>query len=513
MNNRIQRKAGVILSYIVIITNTLIQLLYTPLLIRSLGQSEYGLYSLVASIISYLTILDLGFGNAIIVYTSKYRAKGEKEKEKKLHGMFKIIFIIIGIASALLSFILCLNANAIFGNTMNTIEIQKMKIMLIILSFNLFISFSFSIYSSIISAYEEFVYQKVVSLISSILKPLIMVPLLLIGFKSIALCIVITMVNVFVVLSNYYFCKRKLSISTRFVGFDKKIFRIILGYSIWIFLAVIVDKVNWSVDNFILGAVSGTIAISIYSIASTINQLFISLSTAISGIMLPKVSKMIAQNASKEKLTREMIKVGRIQNYIIFLMCSGLVLFGKDFIIIWAGTGFEESYYVALLLVIPISIPLIQNLGLSIMQAMNKYKFKAVSTMIMSIINIIISIFFAKKWGATGAALGTCISLVVCNIVIINIYYYICLKLDIIKFWKSIIKQSIPFIIPILAIMIIMNITTFTGIMSFILYGSFYVIFFIITAYCFSMNSYEKEIVSNVLLKIGLGRKKNERNY
>ena len=60
MINSNQRKSGVVLSYVSIILNTLIQLLYTPLLIRMLGQSEYGLYSLVSSIIGYLTVLDLG---------------------------------------------------------------------------------------------------------------------------------------------------------------------------------------------------------------------------------------------------------------------------------------------------------------------------------------------------------------------------------------------------------------------------------------------------------------------
>jgi O-antigen/teichoic acid export membrane protein len=59
-------------------------------------------------------------------------------------------------------------------------------------------------------------------------------------------------------------------------------------------------------------------------------------------------------------------------------MCSGLVLFGKRFILWWAGDGFEESYYVALILIIPICFPLIQNLGISVMQAMNKFKFKAI---------------------------------------------------------------------------------------------------------------------------------------
>ena len=69
------RKIGAILSYVSIIASTVISLIYTPFMIKSLGQSEYGLYSLINSVIGYLTLLDLGFGNAIVVYTSRYRAQ------------------------------------------------------------------------------------------------------------------------------------------------------------------------------------------------------------------------------------------------------------------------------------------------------------------------------------------------------------------------------------------------------------------------------------------------------
>ena len=135
MNDSTERKRGAILSYVSIIVNTLIQLLYTPLLIRMLGQSEYGLYSLVASIIGYLTIMDLGFGNAIIVYTAKYRAQGKIEEEKKLHGMFNLVFKIIGVVAALIGIVLFFNVNNIFGNKMTDIELHKMQIMMLILSF------------------------------------------------------------------------------------------------------------------------------------------------------------------------------------------------------------------------------------------------------------------------------------------------------------------------------------------------------------------------------------------
>lgn len=504
MSKNNQRKSGIILSYLSIIINTVVQLLYTPLLIRQLGQSEYGLYSLVASIIGYLTVLDLGFGNAIIVFTAKYREQKRYAEEKKLHGMFKVIFIFIGIIAAVLGLILYFNINNIFGKSMNSMEIHKMKIMMLILSFNLMFTFSFSIYNSIISAYERFIFQKLLSIFSVILKPIIMIPLLFMGYKSITMCIVITIVNVLISILNYLYCKNKLKISTKFSGFDKNIFKVILGYSIWIFVGNIVDKANWSVDNFVLGAVSGTVAVSIYSIAATLNQMFISLSTAISGVLLPKMSKLVARNASNEELTNEMIKVGRLQNYVIFLMCSGLVLVGKKFIRIWAGIGFEESYYVALLLIIPMCVPLIQNLGLSIMQAMNKYKFKSISTAIMAVINIVISIFLSKKWGAVGAAIGTCLSLVVCNIFMINIYYYKVLKLDIIKFWRDIFRQTTPFLIPIIFIVLLMHFTNLDDIVGLITYGSIYTFIYCIVAYCLSMNSYEKDLVKKFLIKFHL---------
>ena len=508
MSESKQRKLGAILSYTSIAVNSLIQLLYTPLLIRMLGQSEYGLYSLVASIIGYLTVLDLGFGNAIVVYTSKYRAQNKLDEEKKLHGMFKIVFIIIGIIAGIIGMLLYLNINNVFDKTMTTIELEKMRIMMIILTINLVLTFSFGIYNSIISAYEKFVFQKLLAILNSILKPILMIPLLFLGYKSITMCLIITIINIVVLFSNYIYCKKKLNISTKFLGFDIVLFKTIIGYSIWIFLGVIVDRVNWSVDNFVLGAVSGTLAVSIYSIAATLNNLFKNLSIAISGVFLPKISKLVANNASTEKLTKEMIKVGRIQNYIIFLMCSGLILFGKQFIMIWAGKGFEESYYVALLLIIPVCIPLIQNIGLSIIQALNKFKFKSITSFIMSIINVIISIFFAKKWGATGAALGTCISLLVCNIIIMNFYYFKEIKLNIPKFWKSIIKQTIPFSIPIIIILIIMYYSSFEGLKGLIIYGSIYTIIYVIVAYFLSMNSYEKNLIESILIKLHIKREK-----
>ena len=92
-----QIRTGVVLNYIIIGINAAVGLLYTPYMLRVMGQSEYGLFSLVASIIAYLTILDFGFGNAIVRYTAKLRAENKITEQYEMFGMFMILFSIIGL--------------------------------------------------------------------------------------------------------------------------------------------------------------------------------------------------------------------------------------------------------------------------------------------------------------------------------------------------------------------------------------------------------------------------------
>jgi len=502
MKKNNQRKIGAFLSYISIILSTLVSLLYTPFLISKLGQSEFGLYSLVSSIIGYLTVLDLGFGNAIVVFTSKYRANSEYDKESKMHGMFLLLYSIIGFIVCIIGIILYLNVDLMFSNSMNSLELEKMKIMMLILVFNLAITFMFSIYSSIITAHEKFVFQKILAIANTLIKPLIMIPLLFLGYKSISLCIVITIVNCIVLFLNYFYCKLKLNVKIKYNGFDKKIFKAIFGYSFFIFLGTIVDKVNWSVDQFILGIYCGTTAVSIYSVSSQLNTLFLNLSTAISGVLLPKISQMIAKNVSSEVLTNEFIKVGRIQYYIIFFMASCLTIFGDKFIYLWVGPNFKESYYISLILIIPLCFPLIQNLGLSILQAMNKYRFKAVASVIMSGFNILISIFLTRIYGVIGAAIGTAISLIVCNIIVMNIYYYKVIKINVVQFWKEIFILTIRFIFPVLLILVIMNYINIYTWLSLICCGMSYTILYFLTVYKFCINDYERNVVNSILNKL-----------
>ena len=488
-------KVGAILSYIIIIVNMLIGVLYTPILTQQLGQAEYGLYSLVTSVISYLTILDFGFGNAIIVYTARYRVKNEKEKQEKLHGMFFLIYLIIGIIAGIIGAFIWLNADNLFANSMSAEEISKAKILLGILTFNLIVTFPLSVFSSIITAYEKFVFAKVLNLARIILNPIIMIILLNIGYKSVALVILITVLNITTLILNYLYCKKKLNIRLKFGKLDFSLLKEIMAYSVWVFLNSIIDKINLALDQFVLGIYVGTAAVAVYSVAGNLNQMYMNFSTAISGVLLPRVTEMEERKASNEEFTDIFIKTGRIQYIIMALIITGFVLYGREFInLMWVGPEYDESFFIACILMIPITIPLIQNVGINILQAKNLYKFRVIILFVFAIINVIISIFLAKIYGSIGAAIGTAIALIGGTIIGMNIFYHRKAGINIFEFWKNIAKMSIPVAICVILAIMVKYILPINNNIMLIAHILGYTIIYLIFMWFLGMNNNEKNL-------------------
>lgn len=500
MKNSKEIKLGAILSYIIILANMIIGVLYTPILTEKLGQSEYGLYSLATSIISYLTILDFGFGNAIIIYTARYRVKNEREKQEKLHGMFVLIYSIIGIIAGIIGVFIWINADSLFANSMNAEEIRKAKILLGILTFNLIVTFPLSVFSSIITAYEKFVFAKILNLARIILNPIIMIILLNIGFRSVGLVILTTVLNITTLILNYIYCRKKLKIKLKLGKLDFSLLRDIMAYSVWVFLNSIMDKINWALDQFILGVYVGTVAVAVYSIAGNLNQMYVNFSTAISGVLLPRVTEMEERKASDKEFTDVFIKTGRIQYIVMALIISGFILYGREFInILWVGPDYDQSYFIACLLMIPSTVPLIQNVGLNILQAKNKYKFRVIILLIFAVINVIISIILAQIYGGFGAAMGTAISNILGQIIFMNIFYYKYIKIDIFLFWKNILKMSIPMLVAVIIAILIKQVWKINTSIVLIFQIVIYTCVYAICVWTKSMNYEEKNMIKKLL--------------
>ena len=454
-----QLKAGVVLNYVVIFLNTVVGLLYTPYMLRMMGQSEYGLYSLVASVIAYLTVLDLGFGNAIVRYTAKFRAEKKTEEQYEMFGMFFLLYLVIGIIAFGIGLGLYFNVDTLFGNTMTTVELGRARIMMLLLVANLAFTFPMSIWGSIIQAYEDFVFQKSLNIIRIILNTVVMICLLHFGYKAVAMVVVQTIFNVLTLVINFIYCRRKLNIHIyfRFKHFHWGFLKEVAIYSFWIFLNAIIDRVYWSTGQFVLGAMVGTAAVAVFAIAIQLEGMYMQFSTAISSVFLPKVTAMVATNRSRKEISDLFIRTGRIQYIVLAYILSGFIIFGRQFIELWAGAGYSDAYMISLLFFIPLTVPLIQNLGITILQARNEMKFRSVLYIIIALVSLAMQIVLTSHFGGIGCAMGVSGALVVGQILIMNVYYRRRQDLDIMTFWKEICKMSIIPIVLIISSMLVIR--------------------------------------------------------
>ena len=497
-----QLKIGVILSYITMFAQNIIGILYTPIMLRLLGKSEYGLYQLVYSVVSYLGLLSFGFGSAYVRFYSRYKVKNDEDGIARLNGMFFTIFLIIALITILAGSILVFNVELIFKQGLTPSEISTARILMILMVFNLAVTFPSSVFDSYVTAHECYFFQRVVSLLQTVLNPFLTLPLLLMGYKSISLVVVTTILTVSKFIINMYYCRKKIDMRFKFKNMQFSLLKEIWVFSFFIFLNMIVDQINWSVDKFILGMFGGTVAVAIYAVGGQINTLYMSLSTSVSSVFIPRINTIVADSNDNKQLTDIFTRVGRIQFIVLALVLSGFILLGKYFISVWAGNGYDSAYYVVLLLIIPVTVPLIQNLGIEIQRAKNMHKFRSIVYFIIAIGNVLISIPLTKAYGEVGAAFGTAITMTLGNIIIMNWYYHARVKLNMKYFWSNIFKLFPAILISFCIGLVASKIITVNSIINFIIVGCIYAISYLICMYLFGLNSYEKGLFDGAINKV-----------
>ena len=146
-----------------------------------------------------------------------------------------------------------------------------------------------------------------------------------------------------------------------------------------------------------LGMFKGATVVAVYAVAIRLQGIYMGFSTAISGVFLPKVTGMVAKGNSEKEVSDLFVRTGRIQYIVMAFVLTGFIIFGKQFICIWAGQEYVESYWIALCFFVPLTVPLIQNLGITILQARNQMRFRSTLYVIIALLSLCISIPLAKQ--------------------------------------------------------------------------------------------------------------------
>ena len=170
-------------------------------------------------------------------------------------------------------------------------------------------------------------------------------------------------------------------------------------------------------------------------------------------------------------------------------------------------TGYENAYFVALLLIFPASIALIQSLGIEIQRAENRHQFRSIVYAFMALINLGLSIWLCQRYGAVGSAFGTSISLIFANGLIMNVYYYKKCGIDIPLFWKNMMRMLPGVVPPVLFGILITKVFPMTSFLRLAICILIYMSVYACSVWLFSMNDYEKELIQSFVRKMKKGKK------
>ncbi|WP_422479469.1 lipopolysaccharide biosynthesis protein [Pleomorphochaeta sp. DL1XJH-081] len=493
-----QIKVGTLLSYLKMIINVAVGLIYVPLILKYLSISQYGLYQLVASLVAYLAILDFGLSGTITRFYSQKLALGDVDGQQNVIAVSLIIYSIISVIILLLGTGFYFIMDSLYSGQLTSGELVIAKQMLILLIIDVALMVPSHVFTAIITAHEKFIFLRLSSIIRNLLQPVLIVFILMRYPTALAIVIIQIILDLLIILVTILYALRAFHVRIKLNAIDKSLIKNMLSFSFFIFINIIVDQVYWGTGQLVLGAVVGTTSVAIFSIAIQFNNYFRQFSTAIISVLLPKITRMATVSNRMEEINQEFFKISRIQFIILSLLLSGFIIFGKTFIKLWVGNEFSQAYLMTLVIMIPFVLDLVTSMGNLILQAKNLHSRRSLILTISATINVGLSITLSFYYGALGCAIAIGVSLLLGNGITMLVYYER-IGLRITMFFKElkllVLSVILSTIIGWIGVRLVRINSWFILLVGILLYC---IIFSIIT-WLIGLNLYEKKLLRRII--------------
>lgn len=416
-----ERKAGATLAYVQIFLNIGVALAFTPVLVKSLGQSGYGLYSIVGSFVLYLTVMDMGMNDSTVRYLIQHRTKGDNTGAQQFLGSMMSIYAIVGLAILVAAALVIALMPRIFSSSMTRGELELLQAMFLIAAVATAMTISLNPVGALVYASERFIFIRMLEMTVHVASTMLMYVLLQYGMG--ALMVVAVSYGSLVAASAVKFLFARFALHERigYRRFSWQGVRPVVMYSAPIFIATIVELIYWRLDNILVGAFIGAAAVAVYAIGVMFQKYFMSFATAISRVMVPEVIRRVDAGAAPAELTSLLVRVARAQAIVLMLVLTGLIIFGDEFIVLWLGPEYSISFTVMLLALCPFALDLMGNLRNAILQAKNLYWHRVSIFAVMALLNIPLTIGLLKAYGVAGAAASTGICILIGHVLILRV--------------------------------------------------------------------------------------------
>ncbi|BDR53858.1 hypothetical protein KIM372_17650 [Bombiscardovia nodaiensis] len=281
--------------------------------------------------------------------------------------------------------------------------------------------------------------------------------------------------------------------------FDRALFKSIFVFSFWIFLNQITDLVNNQVPNFLLGMLASSSTVAVFSVAMQVRTVFVSMSLAMSNVFVPLINRIVASSDDSDRLTKLMTRVGRYQMILFCFVFGGFVIIGRYFIHLWAGDQNADAYWLALMMILPVGVDLVQNTGIEIQRARNRQKTRSAILVTTATLDVVISIVLIPRLGYWATAIGYVVGMVLGYGILMNLYYHFSMKLDMRYFWAKQVSTLVLTVILTSVFVVLTHFSPVSSLSSFIVWGALYSVAFTVSAWYAVLSVDERNSIKNKL--------------
>jgi O-antigen/teichoic acid export membrane protein len=393
--------------YLAIAVDSLIGLMMLPFNVGHLGKSAYGLWALTASVTVYFSVLDLGFGGALIKFVAQYRALKQRDALNEILSTMFVVFSLIGTVAFIATCILVWQVDNIFNISPD--QVSTGRHLLFTIGSYVAIRFCCNIYGTVVYGFQRYYLNNLWSIFISVVVALVNVYVLTHGHSLTTLVISTTTVRVLALggfVWNAYRAYPGLVVRPRL--FRKARLREVTSFSLYILILDWSAKLNYSADAMVIGATLTTSAVAIWTLGQRMAEVVQQLSYQLTTALFPLVVDSDAAQRH-ERLRLILTQCTRWSLALAVPLCIGLSIMARPVIEAWVGPSFEESVIVARLLLAVVLVKVGNGSAAMILRGAGGHKLQAYANAITGIVNIGMSLALVHSLGLVGVALGTLI--------------------------------------------------------------------------------------------------------
>lgn len=502
---RKNRSLGLVIVYLSFVVNMLSGLVLSSFLLRSLGDVEYGLYQTVSSFTSYLVLLEFGTGTVmtrnILFCINEVPGDRREETVKRNFSTVWIISLILSCIILLGASVFYFNLGSIYSKTMDNEQIAYAKRILLLLTGNVIATYLNQNTNGFLLAHEEYTFSHILSFIRVIMRTVIIIAVISQFRYAILIAVIDVSLSAMVFVVTLIYSDRKYHVRLSFKCFDLGVFKASIPMCMALLLQTITNQANNNVDMFVIGVMMNLESVALYSVVQYVFSVVATVGTLPLSMFMPEVSKNVSKNLEPRELTETLIKPCRLTVVICGSILFGFFAVGQQFITLVFGAEKTAAWLYALIIIVPMFINMTNAVIINILDITNKRLVRSLVLLGTAVMNILLTILFINFWGIIGAVIATAIALM-CNVVILNIYYKRTFGLHILYLFKEAYKGLIPF-------QLIAGIAAFFAarfipnpFVSLLAGGVLYLILSFIPIYFFGLRADEKQKINSVLKRV-----------